>query len=53
MNQQKQITNFIKHIVDNNYSAADKALQSIVNEKVKARIQKAETTLANKNSKKS
>jgi hypothetical protein len=53
MNQQKQITNFIKHIVDNNYSAADKTLQSIVSEKIKARIQKAETTLTNKNSKKS
>jgi len=53
MNQQKQITKFIKHIVDNNYSAANTALQGIVNEKIKARIKNADMALTNKTTKKS
>ena len=53
MNQQKQITSFIKHIVNNNYSAANTTLQAIVNEKIKARIKNADMSLTNKNTKKS
>lgn len=53
MNQKKQITNFIKHVVDNNYSAANTALHSIVSEKIKERIQKADGAIANKKTKKS
>jgi len=53
MNQKKQIASFIKHVVDNNYSAANSLLQAVVNEKIKNRIQKADTIIANKTSKKS
>jgi len=53
MNQKQQIASFIKHVVDNNYSAANSTLQAVVNEKLKNRIKKADSTLANKSNKKS
>ena len=53
MNQKQQIASFIKHVVDNNYSAANSTLQLVVNEKLKNRIKKADSTLANKSNKKS
>lgn len=53
MNQKKQIASFIKHVVDNNYSAANSTLQTVINEKLKNRIQKADAALTNKNNKKS
>jgi hypothetical protein len=48
MNQKNQVANFIKHVVDKNYSAANSTLQTVINEKLKQRIQKADMTLANK-----
>jgi len=53
MNQKQQIASFIKHVVDNNYSAANSSLQVVINEKLKQRIKKADSALANKPSKKS
>ena len=53
MNQKQQIASFIKHVVDNNYSAANSTLQAVINEKLKQRIQKADVALANKSNKKS
>jgi hypothetical protein len=53
MNQKKQIASFIKHVVDNNYSAANSTLRAVINEKLKNRIQKADAVIANKNNKKS
>ena len=53
MNQKNQIASFIKHVVDNNYSAANSTLQAVVNEKLKQRIQKADSALVNKTTKKS
>jgi hypothetical protein len=53
MNEKKQITSFIKHIVDNNYSAANSTLEAVINEKLKNRIKKADSMLANKTAKKS
>ena len=53
MNQKNQIASFIKHVVDNNYSAANSTLQAVVNEKLKQRIQRADSALANKTTKKS
>ena len=53
MNQKKEISSFIKHVVDSNYAAADATLKSIVNEKLKKRIQQSDSTLSNKNTKKS
>lgn len=49
MNQNQQITKFIKHVASNNYSTADKLLRNIINEKIKNRIKNADNTLANKN----
>lgn len=51
MNQKQQITKFIKHVADNNYSKANQLLSSIINEKLKNRIRKADTVIANKNQK--
>jgi hypothetical protein len=53
MNQKKQIASFIKHVVDNNYAAANSTLQAVINEKLKQRIQKADAAIANKSNKKS
>lgn len=53
MNQKKEIINFIKHVADKNYAAADKVLQAVVNEKVKSRIRSANNDIANKTAKKS
>jgi len=53
MNEKQQIASFIKHVVDNNYSAANSTLQTVINEKLKNRIKKADAVLANKNTKKS
>jgi len=53
MNQKNQIARFIKHVVDNNYAAANSTLQAVINEKLKQRIQKADVALANKSNKKS
>jgi len=53
MNQKQQIASFIKHVVDNNYSAANSSLQAVINEKLKQRIKKADSALANKPTKKS
>ena len=35
MNQKQQITKFIKHVADNNYSKANQLLSGIINEKLK------------------
>jgi len=53
MNEKDQIKRFISHIVDNNYAAANSSLQSVVNEKLKERIKKADSELVNKTPKKS
>jgi len=53
MNQKQQIASFIKHVVDNDYSAANSSLQAVINEKLKQRIKKADSALANKPTKKS
>lgn len=51
MNDKQQITNFIKHVANNNFSTANKYLRSIINERLKNRIRKADSTLANKSEK--
>ena len=51
MNQKQQITKFIKHVADNNFSSANQLLQKVINEKLKNRIRKTDTALANKNEK--
>jgi hypothetical protein len=51
MNQKQQITKFIKHVADSNYSAANQLLRSVINEKLKNRIRKADAAIANKNQK--
>lgn len=51
MNQKQQITKFIKHVADSNYSTANKLLKTIINEKLKNRIRKADTNLTNKKEK--
>jgi len=53
MNQKQQIASFIKHVVDNNYSAANSSLKAVINEKLKQRIQKADLAITNKIAKKS
>jgi hypothetical protein len=51
MNQNQQITKFIKHVAGSNYSTANKLLQGIINEKIKNRIRKVDADLANKTKK--
>jgi len=41
MEQNKDITNFISNVVDKNYAAANKDLQSVVEAKLKEKIAKA------------
>ena len=53
MNHKNQIASFIKHVVDKNYSIANSTLQAVINEKLKQRIQKADSVIANKTAKKS
>lgn len=51
MNQKQQITKFIKHVAGSDYSTANKLLQSIINEKLKNRIRKADSDMSNKKQK--
>ena len=41
MDQKQDIKNFISNVVDKNYAAANKNLQSVVNAKLKERVAKA------------
>jgi hypothetical protein len=51
MNQKQQITKFIKHVADNNYSKANQLLSGIINEKLKNRIRKTDAEITNKKEK--
>lgn len=51
MNQQQQITQFIKNVAGNDYSKANQLLRNIINEKLKNRIRKANTVASNKKEK--
>ena len=51
MNQQQQITQFIKHVAGNNYSKANQLLGNIINEKLKNRIRKVDMAISNKKEK--
>jgi hypothetical protein len=48
MNQKKQLKEFIGHIVKNDFSKANDALQNVVNEKTKQRIAATYKDLNNK-----
>jgi len=47
MKEKQAIVNFIKNVANNNFKQADALLASIVNEKIKARVQAANAKLTN------
>jgi len=47
MNQKQQITKFIKHVASNDYSTANTLLRTIIREKLKNRIRKADKDIEN------
>ena len=50
--EKKKIVEFIKTVVDKDFSAANKMLQSVVNEKIKSRIRNYEATVCEKDTEK-